>query len=353
MPLLPSDSCPSIIGFRSRIRSLLVNEGFTAPRRDIVILAIDGIPHDLAIASWPHAYIYRMRSVFPTTSSAAWLSSLTGAEVECHGIPGVLFKTADGALINVFEYRGRLDSPTMGNIFSDAAELGYFPISVMGDWEPYDCAWRSALLRYSQLVRGYRFYTTPSPKEPTALCWEVLNAVEACLEAPSSKRPKLVWCFIDADRHIHHRGYDEDLVRFLELIEDLALELTRQGAVVIAHSDHGLTRTNHNPTVQRLMEQVQAQYKCVIGGAGRTRWIYTRPATEDHLFAVLERSLPSTIRVCPADEVFGAGSLARARVGEIVLIANGEEFLTFSGQRFEHGSATEAELYVPFAQWTA
>ena len=353
MPLLASDSCPSITGFRSRIRSLLVSEGLTASRRDIIILAIDGIPHELALASWPHANIYRMCSVFPTTSSTAWLSSLTGAEVERHGIPGVVFKIADGELINIFEYRGWLDSPTMGNIFSDAVDNGYFPISVMGDLEPYDCAWRSALLSHSQLMRGYRFYTAPQPNEPTALCQKVLRAVSACLEVHSSKKPKLVWCFIDADRHIHHRGYDEDLMRFLGLIEDLALGFTRQGAVVIAHSDHGLTRTNHNLAVQLLLEQLQAQYKCVIGGAGRTRWIYARPATEDHLFAILERSLPSTIRVCLADEVFGTGSLARARVGAIVLIAKGEEFMTFSGQQFEHGSATEAELYVPFAQWTA
>lgn len=346
-----SDKHPSITSFRSRIRSLLEREKFTGSRRDVVILAIDGIPYEVAAASWPHADISKMRSVFPTTSSTAWLSSLTGVDVGHHGIPGVVFKSPDGDLINIFEHRGRLDSPATGNIFSDAAALGYTPISVMGDWEPYDCAWRDTLLHHSRAVRGYRFYTTPSPGEPAEVCRTVQRAVLECLETHPFNEPKLIWCFIDADRHIHHQGYDEKLIRFLEIIEEIAHELARRGVLIIAHSDHGLIGTSHSPAIEQLLERVQVQYKCALGGAGRTRWLYPQPATEDQLVGTLERSLPSTIRLLPADEVFARGSLARARVGEIVLIADGDEFITFSGQRFEHGSLTEIELNVPFAQW--
>jgi hypothetical protein len=318
----------------------------------VVIFAVDGIPYELALAAWPHAEVSQMRSVFPTTSSSAWLSSLTGAEVGLHGIPGVVFKSPGGDVINVFEYKGSLDLPATGNIFSDAAALGYLPVSVVGDWEPYDCAWRDALLRDSRPLMGYRFYTAPTPREPRQLSLRALRAVSECLDAPRPRPPALVWCFIDADQHIHHQGYDEALVSFLGLLDEVAVELTRRGVIVVAHSDHGLVPTNHNPDVVRLLEEVQARYDCALGGAGRTRWLYTRPATEDRVAAALERSLPSSVRVRPADEVFDAGSRARARVGEVVLIADGEDFMTFSGQRFDHGSSTEAELNVPFAQWS-
>lgn len=347
-----SDSSPSITAFRERVRSLLRREGGAAQRRDVVIFAVDGIPYELALAAWPHAEVSPMRSVFPTTSSSAWLSSLTGAEVELHGVPGVVFKSPGGDVINVFEYKGSLDLPATGNIFSDAAALGYLPVSVVGDWEPYDCAWRDALLSHSQPLTGYRFYTAPPPREPGQLSRRALRAVSECIDAPHPRLPALVWCFIDADQHIHHHGYDEELVSFLGLVDEVAVELTRRGVVVVAHSDHGLVPTNHNLDVVRLLEETQAQYDCVLGGAGRTRWLYTRLATEDSVAAALEHSLPSSVRVRPADEVFGAGSLARARVGGIVLIADGDEFMTFSGQRFDHGSSTEAELNVPYARWS-
>jgi hypothetical protein len=87
------------------------------------------------------------------------------------------------------------------------------------------------------------------------------------------------------------------------------------------------------------------------GGAGRTRWIYSDARGEDGLVAALQRALPSTIRIASADEVFAAGSLARTRVGNVVLIAEGEEFMTFDGQRFEHGSSTDMEIDIPFAEW--
>jgi hypothetical protein len=319
--------------------------------RDLIVLAIDGIPHSLAIETWPNAQILKMRSVFPTTSSTAWLSSLTGAEVAHHGIPGVVFKDSSGELINIFEYQGELNSPATVNMFSDATAFGYVPISIVGDLEPLDCAWRRLLLNHSEWVREAQFYTALPPLDARQVSERVRSAISHCLETAKYNAPRLVWCFIDADQYIHKRGYDDEMIRFLELIDDVASELTRRDAIVIAHSDHGLTRTNHNVDLQRLLEDLGNRYQCTLGGAGRTRWFYTQRGNKGKLFAALEKSLASTVRLCWAEEVFRSESLARDRVGEIVLIAEGEEFVTFSGYRFDHGSNTESELNVPFAQW--
>jgi len=346
-----ADNASSITAFRCEIRNLLGQQSSAAHPRDIVILAIDGIPHDLAMASWPNAQIRRSRSVFPSTSSTAWLSSLTGQTVGCHGIPGVVFDVGSGGLINIFEYRGQLDCPDTGNIFSDAQQFGYLPISIMGDWEPYDCSWRDILLRHSVVTPGARFFTSPLPWSPDSTCASLLSAIMARLDKSESSPPKLVWCFVDADRHIHHHGYDGDLLRFLEMTEDVALELARRDTIVVAHSDHGLVPTNNNTKLAQLMETLQEEYRFGIGGAGRVRWIYPKEHTRRELVSRLEQSLSPTVRLCAADEVFGLRSLARDRVGEIVLIANGDEFLTFSGHRFDHGSATEGELNVPLAVW--
>jgi len=346
------EGAPSITTFRGRLRALLEAERREGRHSDVVVLAVDGIPHDLALAAWRHARVSAMRSVFPTTSSTAWLSSLTGLDVGRHGIPGVVFLGPEGTTLNVFQHRGPLGVPDSGNIFSDAEEAGYHPMAVLGDWEPFDCTWRDVLLRSAHRVRGHRFYTEPAHAhaEPSERARSVLDALSRCLETPS-ERPRLVWCFIDADQHIHHWGYDEPLVRFLECLDDLALQLTARGVRVLAHSDHGLTPTRHLPELERHLDHLQAEHDGVLGGAGRTRWFHVPPAREDRLVSALERALPASVRICPADAVFEPGSLALGRVGRVVLIAEGDEFLTFSGHRFEHGSTTQVELAVPFARW--
>jgi hypothetical protein len=141
-------------------------------------------------------------------------------------------------------------------------------------------------------------------------------------------------------------------MRFLASIEGAALDLAQQkGALVVAHSDHGLVATRHVPEIDRFLVALKEEDGCLMGGAGRTRWLYPSPGSEDRLLARLERGLPSTIRIASADEVFVKPSVARERVGAIVLIAGGDEFVTFNGQHFEHGSLTDAELDVPLAVW--
>jgi hypothetical protein len=347
----------SITASRDRIASIVEREANASRSRHVVILGIDGITHDLAIRSWKLARTTRMESVFPTTSSTAWLSSLSGMGVDAHGVPGVVFKVPDrgGELINAFEYSGQIPGPEMENIFTDAMRLGYVPVSILGDLGDYDCTWRGMLLRHSLQVDGHRFYTSTSrgeaPLDASSLCRRIRLAIREALQCHSRESPCLAWCFIDADRHIHNYGYDDHICSFMELIEQAALELSQAGAVVVAHSDHGLTRTVHATGIEQLLSRLEAVYRCDVGGAGRTRWIYPRPGTEGRLIDELARQLPESVRIGHAADHFPEGSLARCRVGEIVLVAQGEEFLSSPGFRFDHGSWTDQEVYVPFAEW--
>jgi hypothetical protein len=54
--------------------------------------------------------------------------------------------------------------------------------------------------------------------------------------------------------------------------------------------------------------------------------------------------------VTDSEHLFPVASL-RARVGDISLVALGDTFLTEPGYRYDHGSATDAELHVPFSVW--
>lgn len=343
---------PSITAFRGSLRSLIVREAHRSRPRDVVVLAVDGVPLGLARQCWPHAHIDAMRSVFPSTSSSAWLSCLTGLDVAEHGVPGVVFRLADvDALIHVFQHRGPLATPDAGNIFSDAKALGYLPVAVQGDWDPVDCTWRQHLLSHAKVLSGHRFYTMDPEPTPRRLVHAVRAAVEEARKLPSDGRPALVWCYIELDKRIHAFGYDDAVISALCELAALAARLAQQGAVVVAHSDHGLVPTHHDAAIAKTLAALSDRFHAPIGGAGRARWFHCAARDVAHLAEVLRQEIGDAVEVCPADAVFGAGTLSRRRVGEVVFWARGEAFVTFDGQTFEHGGRSATELDVPWAVW--
>lgn len=338
----------SIAAFRRHVRTIL--EGLE-PRRHVIVLGVDGIPYDLACRAWRRARVTRARSVFPSTSATAWLTSLSGASVDDHGIPGVVFALdAGGPLVDVYRYRGPLGDPPPEDLFGDAAALGYTPVAILGDLEDTHCTWRDQLVHRAQAVTGHTFYARAPEPEPATLGDRLVAAVAHALALHEG--PCLVWCFIDADRRIHRCGYDRPLIDFLERLDAIAAAWSRD-AVVIAHSDHGLVPTRHDPIVAAAIERVMTAESCAMGGAGRARWLYVEPSAERRVREELARRLPASVRLWHADELFAPGSRARRRVGSIVLVAEGEEFLAPDEYRFEHGSLTAGELDVAVAEWRA
>lgn len=337
----------SITGFRRVVAAALHAEA-RAARRDVIVLALDGIPLALAGRHWPRARIEGMDSVFPSTSATAWLSSLSGLPVERHGVPGVVFRLPGAGLINIYRHDGPLDVPDDGNIFRDARACGYRAIAISADLEAAPCAWLDVLLRDARRVAGDRFYTAHPQPDPQATVEAVRAAVERERDAA---QPALIWCFVEIDRHVHMHGYDADTLRLLDLVDELAADWAAAGARVIAHSDHGLVPTRHDPGIAEAIEAAAHEFGCESGGAGRTRWFYPRAEDRPRMLATLTRRFAGIARVCPAEDMFASGGAILARTGSVLLIAEGEDFATFDGHRFDHGSCHDGELRVPVACW--
>ncbi len=342
-----------ITSFRGRLADVMDH----AAGQHVVVLAVDGLSLALACDHWAGAATETLESVHPTTSAAAWLSALTGLTVAEHGVPGVVFADPNGSgeLVNVFDHH-RTDLTVPGeNIFSDAAARGHRPLAVLGDMEAYPCAWRNELLRHAITVTGHRFYTTGEAiyraRDPHELAGGVRAAVEDTLARHGASAPCLVWCFVELDRHVHHHGYDDHVAKALAALEVLALDLVERGAVVVAHADHGLTPTRHDPELQRLLDALGRERGFRMGGAGRTRWLYPAASGVDQLISVLERELPPSIRVVDTDLLIPAQSVARKRAGDVSLVAHGEEFLTDPAYRYDHGSTLPEELHTPLSTW--
>ena len=340
-----------VTAFRSVIQSLLEREAAGA-RRHLVVLALDGIPYRIAAARWSRARIERMRSVFPPTSSTAWLSALTGLSVEQHGIPGVVFSLGVPPLIDIYRHQGALQVPAAGNLFSDAKALGYVPVGIAGDLNDLECTWRELLLEHARRISAPRLFAAQPPLPAAAIRARMAASISSCLQQGGAN-PQLIWCFANVDQRVHLVGYDDQVLGFLEQIESLALQLIDQGALVVAHSDHGLVPTRHVESMQRVLAQTMDAFTCTMGGAGRTRWFYCPAETQGALMDWLRVRLPSEVRVCEAADYFPRTSLAYRRVGSVLVIAEGTDFVTFDGHCFDHGSLMDDELFVPCAYWGA
>ena len=152
-------------------------------------------------------------------------------------------------------------------------------MSLAGDLEDYDCAWREMLLRHSRRTRGPRVYTPTHAAEPLASPGRSASGSadrsSGCWTPDGRTSSLFVWCFADVDRHVHRHGYDDHVEEFLRGIERLAIDLVAQGCIVIAHSDHGLTPTDHDPALEAALDGLTRRHGWAIGAraaaAGSTR----------------------------------------------------------------------------------
>ncbi|MEU1513148.1 alkaline phosphatase family protein [Streptomyces sp. NPDC005811] len=342
---------PSVTDFRAELALLMA----AYATRHVVVLALDGVNLSAASTCWPSAETRLLRAVAPTTSSAGWLSALTGLDVADHAVPGVVFSdpSGQGGLVNFLNHHGPGLTPATENVFLDAIRLGRTPLAVLGDLECYASSWRDALLAHAQPITGHRFYTEHDAyhRRPAAeVAARVGTAVEETL-ARHDARPCLLWCYVEIDQHVHRHGYDEHTFRVLTALGEFAASLATRDILVVAHSDHGLVPTVHDPELADLLDDLGRRYGFTMGGAGRMRWLYPRAGTGPELLALLGEELPGDIRILPADEVFRPGSPGRARVGDVLLVSEGGAFLTDPEYRYDHGSFAPEETETPFAVW--
>jgi hypothetical protein len=348
-------AAPSVCDVRSLIAGLLDAER-SGPRRDVVLVGIDGLSDELARSCWGPRPVRTLRSVVPTTSAAAWLSSLSGTGVAGHGVPGVVFDASGGVAppVNVYDPRAEFGIGVDGNVFTDAARCGWDPRAVLGDLEITPGVWRDALLRGAEGIEGHRFYTTGEPSYRSRPAAEVLADVDRAVARAlaSDGTPVFLWCFIELDRHVHHHGYDDEARAFVDGFGQWAERLATRGDIVVAaHSDHGLVPTTHDPELAAVLDALAATHGFHIGGAGRVRWLHPAGGRRFPGSEVLRSALPPSVDVLDSDLVLSPGSRARERIGPVSLVARTERFLADPAHHFDHGGWSEAELCTPWCVW--
>lgn len=358
------------------VPDLLASRLDAAGEGTLIVLAVDGIPWDVARRAWSRARLVPLTSTFPATSVVAWLTAATGLEPSRHGVLGVVYHLPErGAHFHVFLDRaldysddwsatpelvevepGPMPFERAPTFFERFRAAGVDCVANPGELANWPSRWRDSILRGAEVA--------PSEEDWVALRHEPERAwratrreTEAALD--SAARPRLVWSFLNLDDHVHARGYDGRLLTALAELDAACAEWASAGHVVVAYSDHGLVETAVEPDDEAAWSRITGPELCRLppGGAGRARWAYPRPGKGDELRAALADALDGEALVLPRHGLVVAGLLAGTelvarRVGEVVALATGTRFPTPTpGVRFDHGSCLPEEMLVPFATW--
>lgn len=334
------------------------------PRRGLVVVAVDGLGYSHALETLTSAELSPLTSEFPTTTIACLMTSVTGEPAHRHGFIGVQYLHADGRrLVNCHDgsTTGRAESaaarptrtPLLSTIFDTLAAAGVPVLALPNELAGLHADVRDRLLHGATIAGP----ALPAITDPVDLMRALADQITAAITAAPDA---MVWAYVDLDRHIHRRGFDQRAAAAMTVLDELARRLRDGGTSVLVFSDHGLAPSSPSPDTQAAWQAAASERWCRLppGGAGRVRWLYPHPRHADWLTGLLARQLADAA-VVTSDQLAGCGfvapgSVGQRRLGEIILIATGADFpVPDAATAYEHGSMTAAEVLVPMAVWPA
>jgi hypothetical protein len=326
--------------------------------RGVIVLAIDGLAYDTAAECWQPSTLDLLRSTVPSTSTTAWLTSVTGVGPERHGLPGMVFRLpADGTLVYA------VNGTTLATGPAD-------PQARPGLLWPHPTVFQRADVRCVALGRELNNLTGPWAPAVLAGCDRVtVTAPSRLAEQAADPRtlvagvaaditevlaePMLLWAYVNLDDYVHRHGYDDAVRTAMTELAGHAEQWAADGWTVLAHADHGQVPCAPDPALIRAFDTVDNPQDCLVpaGGAGRIRWLYPKPDRTEQVADRLADALGDAARVLPLAEVPELSTLT-GRVGSVVAIAASPRFpVPDPTLRYEHGGLDDDELHVPFAVW--
>jgi Type I phosphodiesterase / nucleotide pyrophosphatase len=236
-------------------------------RRSLAVLAVDGLGYRVA-AKWlaPDA-LTPLTTCFPSTTTAALMSSLTGLTPSEHGVIGVQYLHPDGrrgyncltgeaiepsrtgvsgAAISgaaahapgPFGPSRVSPDPEVSTAFLALRELGVPSFSLPGELAGVAPAWRNQMFRGSTVLQRWSGGPAGGPDAPPVAA--IVDAVSRDLCDVLDDNPgAVVWAYLNLDDHLHRHGADGDIEQACRAIDALASRLAERGTTVLLYSDHG------------------------------------------------------------------------------------------------------------------
>jgi Type I phosphodiesterase / nucleotide pyrophosphatase len=341
-------------------------------RRSLAVIAVDGLGFHVAQAGLAPDVLTPLTTVFPSTTTAALMSSVTRRTPSEHGFIGVQYLHSDGRrgynciTGEVTEPSstgavgasgvGASGEPAFSTAFMALRELGVPSFSLPGELASLPAAWLGRLLDGSHVLDSRDLNGAPSGARAVREIVEVFtrDLTDAVGRHPGS----LVWAYLNLDDHLHQRGPDRDIEWACGTLDSLARGLGRAGTAVLLYADHGCVASRPSDDTISSWREVAASQACRLppGGAGRVRWLYPHAGLERQLADRVRSRFPATVVISRAElsrwGLVEEGSIGQARLGEVVMLASGPDFpVPDPAMAYEHGSLTAQEMLVPLAVW--
>lgn len=332
-------------------------------RRSLAVLAVDGLGFHVAAAGLAPDVLIPLTTTFPSTTTAALVSSLTGRTPSEHGVIGVQYLHPDGRRgyncltgevtepSSAGAVRASAD-PAFQTAFMTLRDLGVQSLSLPGELASLPAAWRTRMLEGSRVLDGR------ARTGARAVC-EIMDAVLCDLTDVTDRYPgSLTWAYLNLDDHLHSHGPDRDIEWACRSLDSLARRLSRAGTAVLLYADHGCVASCPSADTISGWRELAAPRACRLppGGAGRARWLYPHVGAERRLAGQVRSRFPGAVVTSPAElsrwGLIEEGSVGHARLGEVVMLATGPDFpVPDPVVAYEHGSLTAHEMLVPLAVW--
>jgi len=306
----------------------------------------------IAETCWPAARFESLVTTFPSVSCPAWLTALTGADLGTHLAPGMAFLLDGAPVLAVEDGPDHLVGP-VHSVFDRLQATGIRSSVIPGMIAGYPGPWSRALWQGASIAASSRPAATPADPRETA------SRAVADVDAVLSLGADLVVAYVDIDTAVHQEGYTDRIRQALAILDSAAVRWRRQDVRTMAVSDHGATEVREDAAVANRWAALESSGLCdpVSGGAGRVRWLYSRPGQHERLLESARQALGEVAWVMSKWEIAQRGwwpaseDLLR-RVGDVVAVATAPAFpVPQEDMRYEHGSITPMEMQVPFAVW--
>lgn len=336
-------------------------------RRSLAVLAVDGLGFHVAAAGLAPDVLMPLTTSFPSTTTTALLSSLTGRTPSEHGVIGVQYLHPDGRRgyncitgevtepSSAGTVRASAD-PAFKTAFMTLRDLGIPVFSLPAELASLSAAWRGRVFEGSRVLDSQ---TRDGASAGAREVPEIIDAVTRDLADAIGRHPgSVVWAYLNLDDHLHRRGPDQDIERACRALDSLARQLSRAGTAVLLYADHGCVASRPSTGTICAWREVTAPGACRLppGGAGRVRWLYPHTGTARRLADQVRSRFPEAVVTSPAElsrwGLVAEGSIGYARLGEVVMLATGPDFpVPDPAMAYEHGSLTAQEILVPLAVW--
>ena len=329
-----------------------------------VVLALDAISYNYYI-NVMRQYIPEntskfervLSSVFPSTTSSAWSSVITGEIPGVHVVYGTSYRINPEQtyvwLNDVVSNKTEAHTEEGKKLFSDGCTPLFSAINnkIKIYIGRHGHSERNSFFHSMTIGIDERIFpdlsTYISMKyKPDELVEYIYDNIQKKI---SSNEEMFVWAYFDFDDFIHEKGYD-DLNYIWEPFFDRLAELVEEADSVILIADHGQTIQNQWET-SVLSESQNDIFSLKICGAGRVLYLYGDDKKALYNWAV--DYYQNHAAVLTREEAIDIGLFPEKcyeeeRIGDVIVIGKDSQFHSIGASYvYEHGACTEDEMFVP------